>query len=182
MEEIVAEITPVLTRHIVEGNPPLDFTGYRATGGYEPMRLAVETLSPRKVREIVKESNLRGRGGAGFPTGVKWGFVPQGKDSPRPKYIIANGDEMEPGTFKDRLLIHGNPHQLVESMIITGWALQADIGYIFLRPEYETGAHLLEAAIEEAYAAGFLGDNILGSHWSFELHTHTSAGRYICGE
>ena len=119
MEEIVAEITPVLTRHIVEGSPPLDFTGYRATGGYEPMRLAVETLSSRKVREIVKESNLRGRGGAGFPTGVKWGFVPQGKGSPRPKYIIANGDEMEPGTFKDRLLIHGNPHQLVESMIIT---------------------------------------------------------------
>ena len=181
-EEIVAEITPVLTRHIVEGNPPLDFAGYRATGGYEPMRLAVETLPPNKVREIVKGSNLRGRGGAGFPTGIKWRFVPQGEDSPRPKYIIANGDEMEPGTFKDRLLIHGNPHQLVESMIITGWALQADIGYIFLRPEYETGTHLLETAIEEAYAAGFLGDNILGSHWSFELHTHTSAGRYICGE
>ncbi len=179
---IVAEITPVLTRHIVAGKPPLDLAGYRAVGGYESARRAVETMSPDEVRNIVKDSNLRGRGGAGFPTGVKWGFVPQGPDSPSPKYIIANGDEMEPGTFKDRLLIHGNPHQLVEAMIIAGWALQADVGYVFLRPEYEAGAHLLEAAIEEAHAAGLLGDNILDSRWGFELHAHTSAGRYICGE
>jgi len=178
----LADITPVLTRHIAAGRPPLDFAGYRATGGYDAARQAIETMAPEALREMVKASNLRGRGGAGFPTGVKWGFVPQGEDSPRPKYLIANGDEMEPGTFKDRLLIHGNPHQLVEAMIIAGWGLQADVGYIFLRPEYERGAHLLSAAIEEATAAGLLSDDILGSGWSFELHAHTSAGRYICGE
>ncbi len=178
----VAEITPVLTRYIVAGEPPLDLAGYRAVGGYEALRKAVSELAPERVRDLVKESNLRGRGGAGFPTGVKWGFVPQGDGSPTPKYVIANGDEMEPGTFKDRLLIHGNPHQLVEGMIIAGWALQADVGYIFLRPEYEPGAHLLTAAIEEATGAGLLGNDVLGSGWSFELHPHTSAGRYICGE
>jgi NADH-quinone oxidoreductase subunit F len=178
----VAEITPVLTRHIVPGRPPLELVAYRDAGGYEGLRQAVQSMSPEQVRATVKESNLRGRGGAGFPCGVKWGFVPQGDDAPRPKYVIANGDEMEPGTFKDRLLIHGNPHQLIEGMIIAGWALQADIGYVFLRPEYERGAQLLEGAIREATAAGLLGDDILGSGWSFEIHPHTSAGRYICGE
>jgi len=178
----VAEITPIITRDIVPGRAPLDLAGYRAAGGYQGLRVAIGAMSPEQVRELVTRSNLRGRGGAGFPTGVKWGFVPQGAGAPRPKYVIANGDEMEPGTFKDRLLIHGNPHQLVEAMVIAGWALQADIGYFFLRPEYERGAELLAAAIDEAAAAGLLGDDILGSGWSFELHAHTSAGRYICGE
>jgi len=178
----VAEITPVLTRHIVAGRDPLDFAGYGAAGGYEALRKAVQTMAPAEVRDLVKASNLRGRGGAGFPCGVKWGFVPQGEDSPSPKYVIANGDEMEPGTFKDRMLLHGNPHQLIEGLIIAGWALQADVGYIFLRPEYESAAHLLGAAIEEVTAAGLLGADVLGSGWSFELHPHTSAGRYICGE
>jgi len=178
----VAEITPVLTRHITAGQPPLDLAGYERVGGYDSMRQAIESMAPERLRAMVTEANLRGRGGAGFPTGVKWGFVPQGEDSPSPKYLIANGDEMEPGTFKDRLLIHGNPHQLVEAMIIAAWGLQADIGYFFLRPEYEAGARLLSDAVDEANAAGLLGDNILGSGWSFELHTHTSAGRYICGE
>jgi len=178
----VAEITPVLTRHITAGQPPLDLAGYERVGGYDSMRQAIESMAPERLRAMVTEANLRGRGGAGFPTGVKWGFVPQGEDSPSPKYLIANGDEMEPGTFKDRLLIHGNPHQLVEAMIIAAWGLQADIGYFFLRPEYEAGGRLLSDAVDEANAAGLLGDNILGSGWSFELHTHTSAGRYICGE
>lgn len=178
----MAEIIPVLTRHIVAGRPPLDLAGYRAVGGYDSLRKAIEEMTPEQMRQVVKESNLRGRGGAGFPTGVKWGFVPQGEGSPSPKYIIANGDEMEPGTFKDRMLVHGHPHQLVEGMIIAGWALQADAGYIFLRPEYEAGARLLAAAIEEATDAGLLGNDILGSGWSYELHPHTSAGRYICGE
>jgi len=178
----VAEITPVLTRHITAGQPPLDLAGYERVGGYDSMRQAIESMAPERLRAMVTEANLRGRGGAGFPTGVKWGFVPQGEDSPSPKYLIANGDEMEPGTFKDRLLIHGNPHQLVEAMVIAAWGLQADIGYFFLRPEYEAGARLLSDAVDEANAAGLLGDNILGSGWSFELHTHTSAGRYICGE
>ena len=178
----MAEITPVLTRHITAGQPPLDLAGYERVGGYDSMRQAIESMAPERLRAMVTEANLRGRGGAGFPTGVKWGFVPQGEDSPSPKYLIANGDEMEPGTFKDRLLIHGNPHQLVEAMIIAAWGLQADIGYFFLRPEYEAGGRLLSDAVDEANAAGLLGDNILGSGWSFELHTHTSAGRYICGE
>ena len=120
----MAEITPVLTRHIVAGQPPLDLAGYREVGGYAGATRAIESISPEDLREMVTASNLRGRGGAGFPTGVKWGFVPQGEGSPSPKYVIANGDEMEPGTFKDRLLIHGNPHQLVEAMIISGWAVQ----------------------------------------------------------
>jgi NADH-quinone oxidoreductase subunit F len=178
----MAEITPVLTRHIAAGRPPLDFADYSAAGGYEALRKAVQKMAPGEVRDLVKASNLRGRGGAGFPCGVKWGFVPQGADSPSPKYVIANGDEMEPGTFKDRMLLHGNPHQLLEGLIIAGWALQADVGYIFLRPEYEFAAHLLATAIEEVTAAGLLGTNVLGSGWSFELYPHTSAGRYICGE
>ena len=178
----MAEITPVLTQKIDERRGPLDLAGYRQAGGYAGLTTALTALTPEEVRRVVTDSNLRGRGGAGFPTGVKWGFVPQGPDAPRPKYIIANGDEMEPGTFKDRLLIHGDPHQLVEAMIIAGWALQADVGYFFLRPEYGKGADLLGAAIEEARAAGLLGEDILGSGWGFELHTHTSAGRYICGE
>jgi len=178
----VADITPVLTGHIPADGPPLDLAGYRAVGGYDALRRAVTEMTPEQVRAEVKDSNLRGRGGAGFPCGVKWGFVPQGEDSPSPKYVIANGDEMEPGTFKDRLLIHGHPHQLIEGLIIAGWALQADVGYVFLRPEYEPGAHLLAAAIAEATGAGLLGEDVLGSGWSFELHPHTSAGRYICGE
>ena len=176
----MADITPVLTRNIDDG-PTLDLRGYQDAGGYEGLKKAMR-MDPAEVRAVVTDSNLRGRGGAGFPTGVKWGFVPQGDDVPSPKYLIANGDEMEPGTFKDRLLIHGDPHQLVEAMIIAGWALQAGIGYYFLRPEYQRGADLLSAAIAEATDAGLLGDNVLGSGWSFELHAHTSAGRYICGE
>ena len=176
----MADITPVLTRNIDDG-PTLDLRGYQDAGGYEGLKKAMR-MDPAEVRAVVTDSNLRGRGGAGFPTGVKWGFVPQGDDVPSPKYLIANGDEMEPGTFKDRLLIHGDPHQLVEAMIIAGWALQAGIGYYFLRPEYQRGADLLSAAIAEATDAGLLGDNVLGSGWSFQLHAHTSAGRYICGE
>ena len=176
----MADITPVLTRNIDDG-PPLDLRGYQGAGGYEGLKKAMQ-MDPEEVRAVVTDSNLRGRGGAGFPTGVKWGFVPQGDNVPSPKYVIANGDEMEPGTFKDRLLIHGDPHQLVEAMIIAGWALQAGVGYCFLRPEYQRGADLLSAAIAEATNAGLLGDNVLGSGWSFELHAHTSAGRYICGE
>ena len=131
---------------------------------------------------MVKDSNLRGRGGAGFPTGVKWALVPLGDDAPRPKYLVANGDEMEPGTFKDRLLLEGDPHQLIEGMIVSAYAIQADVAYIFLRAEYTSAAALLTRAIADAYEAGYLGKNILGSGYSLEMHLHTSAGRYICGE
>ncbi|MFQ5743908.1 MAG: NADH-quinone oxidoreductase subunit NuoF, partial [Acidobacteriota bacterium] len=178
----MAEITPILTRNIAPGSAPLDRAGYEKAGGYQPLRKALGQMSPEQVRQKVKDSNLRGRGGAGFPTGVKWSFVPQGPDTPQPKYLIANGDEMEPGTFKDRLLIHSDPHQLVEAMIIAGYALQAEVGYFFIRWEYQRGADGLERAIWEAREAGYLGDDILGSGFCFDLHVHVSAGRYICGE
>jgi NADH-quinone oxidoreductase subunit F len=139
-------------------------------------------MTPAEVTEVVKASDLRGRGGAGFSTGMKWSFVPMGDDAPRPKYLIANADEMEPGTFKDRLLLEGAPHQLLEGMMISAYAIQADVAYIFLRWAYKRAEHLLRQAIAEAYAAGYLGHNILNSGYSLELQLHTSAGRYMCGE
>jgi len=134
------------------------------------------------VQEEVKVANLRGRGGAGFSTGVKWSVVPMGADAPHPKYIISNSDEMEPGAFKDRLLMEGNPHQLIEGLIIGAYAMQADCAYIFLRWEYLQSARRLAIAIEEAYGKKYLGENILGTGYSLEMRLHTSAGRYICGE
>jgi NADH-quinone oxidoreductase subunit F len=130
----------------------------------------------------VKEANLRGRGGAGFPAGLKWSFVPLGPDAPRPKYLVANADEMEPGTFKDRLLLEGDPHQLIEGMIVAAYAMDMDVAYIFLRWEYRLAAQRLRRAIAEAYARGYLGRNILGSGFRLEMHLHVSAGRYMCGE
>ena len=178
----MAEITPVITRNVRPGGEPLDRAGYEKAGGYQALRQALGEMTPEELRQLVKDSNLRGRGGAGFLTGMKWGFVPQGPDSPRPKYLIANGDEMEPGTFKDRLLIHEDPHQLVEAMIIAGYAIEASVGYFFIRWEYQAGADRIERAISEARAAGYLGSDIFGSGFDLDLHVHTSAGRYICGE
>ena len=139
-------------------------------------------MSPAEVQAAVKESNLRGRGGAGFPTAQKWSFVPMGDDAPRPKYLVCNADEMEPGTFKDRLLLEGDPHQLVEGIIISAYAIQADVAYVFLRWAYKLAARRMERAIAEAYRHGYLGKNILGSAYSLEMYLHVSAGRYICGE
>jgi NADH-quinone oxidoreductase subunit F len=170
-----------LTGNIRTGEP-MDLSEYEKAGGYQSVRKALKGMTPKDVQEIVKDSALRGRGGAGFPTGIKWSFVPMTEDAPRPKFIVVNADEMEPGTFKDRLLMEGNPHQLVEAVIASGYAVQADIGYIFLRQEYVTAAKRLEKAVSEAYRAGYLGGNILGSGYSLELHLHLSAGRYICGE
>jgi NADH-quinone oxidoreductase subunit F len=130
----------------------------------------------------VKASGLRGRGGAGFPTGQKWSFVPRGPEAPRPKYLIVNADEMEPGTFKDRLLLEGDPHQMIEGAILGAYAIEAEIAYIFVRGEYLLAAERLQRAAAEATARGYLGHNILGSGFSLDLHVHTSAGRYICGE
>src|SRR5690606_367662 len=124
---------------------------------------------------------LRGRGGAGFPTGVKWSLIPMGPDAGQ-KYLVCNADEMEPGTFKDRLLMEQLPHQLVEAMILSAYAIQATRGYIFLRGEYIVAAERLNDAIRQAHAKGYLGKNILGSGFDFELIVHTGAGRYICGE
>ena len=125
------------------------------------------------MQDVVKDSNLRGRGGAGFPTGAKWSFVPLGDGAPRPKYLVCNADEMEPGTFKDRLLLEGNPHQLIEGMLIAAYAIDADHAYIFLRGEYRLAAQRLQKAIAEAYAAGYLGRDILGSGYELELGLHT---------
>jgi len=160
---------------------PLDLKGYEAQDGYAALRQSLKE-QPAEVTKHVKDANLRGRGGAGFPTGVKWGLVPMGPDAPKNKYVVCNADEMEPGTFKDRLLMEGLPHQLVESMIVSGYAIHASRGYIFLRGEYVLAAERLNKAVAEAKAAGYLGQNILGSGWDFELFVHTGAGRYICGE
>ena len=151
---------------------------YVKNGGYEGLKKAV-ALKPDEVIEIVKASGLRGRGGAGFPTGVKWSFIP--KDAPV-TYVAVNADESEPGTFKDRQIMEGNPHQLVEGALICAYAIRARAVYIYLRGEFWDLAHALDERIAEARAAGFLGENILGSGWNCEVYTHLGAGAYICGE
>ncbi len=175
------EETRPLTKNIVAGRGPLNLKDFEAAGGYRGLKKALQG-APGDVTKAVKDANLRGRGGAGFPAGVKWGLVPMGPDAPKNKYLVCNADEMEPGTFKDRLLMESDPHQLVEAMIVTGYAIQASRAYIFLRGEYITAARHLNAAIAEATAAGYIGENILGSGWGLTLSVHTGAGRYICGE
>ena len=170
-----------LTQHVRPDGQALDLRAYEAVGGYQGMRKALR-MDPREIQQAVKDSNLRGRGGAGFPTGMKWSFVPMGPDAPRPKYLICNADEMEPGTFKDRLLLEATPHQLIEGMSIAAYAIQAEVAYIFLRGEYIESARRLQKALAEAYEAHFLGKNIFGSGYSLEMYLHTSAGRYMCGE
>ena len=171
-----------LTKDIPADGRALDLEGYERVGGYQALRKALRDMTPQKVQEEVKNSGLRGRGGAGFSTGLKWSFTPMGADAPRPKYVIANADEMEPGTFKDRYLMEGNPHQLIDGLILTAYANHADIAYIFIRGEYKLSEERLARAVTEAYAAGYLGKNILGSGYSLEMFLHVSAGRYMCGE
>lgn len=171
-----------LTKNIRLHTEPFSLTEYEKAGGYEAVRKALKSMSPRDVIEIVKASNLRGRGGAGFPTGRKWSFVPMGDAAPRPKYFVVNADEMEPGTFKDRLLLEGDPHQLIEGIIMSAYAIEAEVSYIFLRREYTIAEKRLAKAIAEAYENNYLGRNILGSGNNLELRIHSSAGRYICGE
>jgi NADH-quinone oxidoreductase subunit F len=177
----LAEVRP-LTKNIGPGKEPLDLKGFEAVGGYAALRTCIKELKPQDVQSRVKDANLRGRGGAGFPTGVKWSLIPMGADAPREKYLVCNADEMEPGTFKDRLLMERDPHQLVEAMIVSAFAIRASTGYIFLRGEYVVAAERLNKALGEARAAGYLGKNILGSDWSYDCYVHTGAGRYICGE
>lgn len=170
-----------LTQNLRPDGQALSLEEYEKTSGYQAVRQALTNIKPKDVIDVVTRSNLRGRGGAGFPTGQKWSFVPMGADS-HPKYLIANADEMEPGTFKDRLLLEGDPHQLIEGMILGSYAIEADVAYIFLRWAYKLAAERLERAIAEAYDHHYLGKNILGSDYSLELHLHVSAGRYMCGE
>lgn len=169
-----------LTEHIREDRRPLSLKEYEKVGGYEALRKVIKGMSPRSIIDLVKDSNLRGRGGAGFSTGLKWSFVPQ-NDS-KPKYLIANADEMEPGTFKDRILLESTPHQLIEGMILSAYAIGADQSFVFLRWAYHNAAHAIKEAIHEAYSAGYLGKNILGSGYGLEMHLHTGVGRYMCGE
>src|ERR1700749_3441772 len=153
---------------------------YRRNGGYEALKKVLEGMSPDDVIGEVKKSALRGRGGAGFPTGMKWGFVP--KDSPKARYVVCNADESEPGTFKDRYLMERDPHMLIEGMLIAAYALGARTNYIYTRGEYRYLIEIMDRALDEARAAGLLGEKILGSEFSSEIYTHTGAGAYICGE
>lgn len=153
---------------------------YRKVGGYETLKKVLSGMSPDSVTEEVKKSGLRGRGGAGFPTGMKWSFL--AKPERVPRYLVCNADESEPGTFKDRYLMTKLPHLLIEGMLISSFALGANNSYIYIRGEYAWVATILETAIAEAKAAGFLGKNILGSSFSCELYVQRGAGAYICGE
>jgi NADH-quinone oxidoreductase subunit F len=152
---------------------------YLATGGYQAFKKAAG-MTPEQIIDEVKTSNLRGRGGAGFPTGMKWSFVP--RTSPKPKYIVVNADEGEPGTCKDRVLIENDPHQLIEGIMIAGLAVDSHAGYIYIRGEYRYLIEIMEKALAEAYAAGWLGRNIQGTGFDFDLYVHTGAGSYECGE
>jgi NADH-quinone oxidoreductase subunit F len=153
---------------------------YRKHGGYASVEKALKKMTPDEVTEEVKRSGLRGRGGAGFPAGMKWSFLD--KKSGKPRYLVCNADESEPGTFKDRYLMERIPHLLIEGMITASYALGANTSYIYIRGEYMYVLRILEKAIGEAYAAGLLGKNILGTDFSHDLYVHPGAGAYICGE
>jgi len=151
---------------------------YKATGGYEALAKALE-MEPQAIIEEVKGSAIRGRGGANFPAGVKWGFLPP---DTRPRYLVVNGDESEPGTFKDRQLMERDPHQLVEGVIISSLALDVHHAFIYIRGEYAKPARRVQRAVDEAYDAGYLGQGILGSGFDLDITVHLGAGAYICGE
>lgn len=170
-----------LTKDIIADSPPLNLKDYRKAGGYAGTIKALKEMTPAEVTNLVKASNLLGRGGAGFSAGIKWSMVPMDENS-KPKYLICNADEMEPGTFKDRYLMEGNPHQLIAGIIVASYAIQAQKAYIFLRWAYKKAEAELQKALAEAYEAGYLGKNILGTGYDLDILIHTSAGRYICGE
>jgi len=167
-----------LRRVNLENSASLDV--YRRNRGYEALRRVLDGMSPEDVIAEVKKSALRGRGGAGFPTGMKWGFVP--KDSPKARYVVCNADESEPGTFKDRYLMERDPHMLIEGMLIAAYALGARTNYIYTRGEYRYLIEIMDRALDEAREAGLLGEKILGTDFNCEIYTHSGAGAYICGE
>ena len=172
--------------HLINIATPLTLSEYSQNGGYQGATIALKEFSANEVLEIVKTSELKGRGGAGFPTGMKWSFVPmfetddeQGMEN---KYLVCNADESEPGTFKDRYLMEKIPHLLIEGMITSSYALGANTSYIYIRGEYMFVLDILEKAIAEAYDKGFLGKNILGSGYDLDLFVAPGGGAYICGE
>ncbi len=175
----------VLTKHVNQPNShTLDY--YLAQdNGYKALQKAL-SLKPAEVVDEVKKSNLRGRGGAGFPTGMKWSFMPanpvDAQGNPKPKYLVCNADEGEPGTFKDRLIMTKIPHKMIEGMIIAGHAISSNKGFIYIRGEFYKETRIMQKAIDEAYAKGYLGKNILGSGFDFDLVIYKGAGAYICGE
>ena len=170
--------TAVLSKHF--GEPEArTLDGWRSRGGYRALEQALQ-MQPAEIVDVVKASGLRGRGGAGFPTGLKWSFMP--KDSPKPKYLICNADESEPGTFKDRVLLERDPHLVLEGCLISAFAMSARAAFVYIRGEYVFASRILEQAIVEAYAAGLAGKNILGSGFDCDLVLHVGAGAYICGE
>ncbi|MFQ5590111.1 MAG: NADH-quinone oxidoreductase subunit NuoF, partial [Phycisphaerae bacterium] len=173
----MAAFEPVLLRNLgVEGSTTLQV--YTSRGGYQAARKALN-MTPSEVVEEVKRANLRGRGGAGFPAGVKWGFLPAGR---KRTYLCVNGDESEPPTFANRVLMENDPHQLLEGMIIAAYATLAQTAYIYLRGEFHEVFHILQNAVDEAYAAGYLGPQVLGSDYSLDCYIHRGAGAYVCGE
>jgi NADH-quinone oxidoreductase subunit F len=176
-DRLPAEVPVISKRFGIKNAHKMDV--YRNHEGYQALEKAL-TMTPDQIIDEVKKSNLRGRGGAGFPVGMKWSFVP--KDTSKPKYILANADESEPGTCKDRPLMEMDPHQLIEGMVIAGRAVGAHQGFIYIRGEYRYIIEIMDTAIAEAYARGYLGKNILGSGFDFDLITHTGAGAYECGE
>ena len=171
------EVRALSARYDVEGVDDIDV--YEQHGGYEGLRRAL-TMEPGDIIQLVKDSGLRGRGGAGFPTGLKWSFVAQGTG--KPVYVVCNADESEPGTFKDRPLMERDPHSLIEGMIVAGLALNSEQGYIYLRGEFGFASRQLSAAIRQAYAKGYLGADVMGSGKRYDLLLHRGAAAYICGE
>jgi NADH-quinone oxidoreductase subunit F len=169
----------ILTKNIHKENST-SIEVAEAGGGYQSLRKALSSMSPDDVIEEVKKSGIRGRGGAGFPAGLKWSFMPRPKT--KPHYLCVNADESEPGTFKDRVLIEKDPHLVIEGSMISAYAIRADICFIYIRGEFVEPARILQKAIDEAYAKGYAGKNILGSGWDCELVLHRGAGAYICGE
>ena len=171
-------LKPVLTRDFGQEGL-IGLQGYERSGGYGAFKKALQESTPDALIEMVKKSGLRGRGGAGFPTGNKWGFLPKGV---YPRYLICNADESEPGCFKDRYLIEESPHQLIEGILIAAYAIGCNLAFIYIRGEYLPQTELLETALEEARAAGYIGRNVLGSGYDVDVLLHRGAGAYICGE
>ncbi|MCX7700144.1 MAG: NADH-quinone oxidoreductase subunit NuoF [Gemmataceae bacterium] len=176
----MAEFEPVLLRRILKkASPALD--AYRSDGGYRALQKAVAEMTPEQVVEVVKASGLRGRGGAGFPTGLKWTFLPKGH--PGPIYMCINADESEPCTFNNRILMEEDPHQVLEGIILSSYAVKATVAYLYIRYEYGPATRAMQKAIDEAYNAGLLGQNILGKPgFNLDVFIHRGAGAYICGE
>jgi NADH-quinone oxidoreductase subunit F len=173
------DFEPVLLRRILKKADP-GLNAYRADGGYRALTRALNEMAPGQVTDAVKASGLRGRGGAGFPCGVKWTFLP--KDHPGPIYLCVNADESEPCTFNNRILMEEDPHQVLEGILLSSYATRASIAYVYIRYEYGRSTRAMQRAIDEAYAAGLLGKHILGKDFNLDVYIHRGAGAYICGE